>query len=466
MRLQFFGAARTVTGSKHLLTLDSGKKILLDCGMFQGRGKDTFTKNSQFPFTPGEVDYIVLSHAHIDHSGVLPKLVKEGFRGNIYCTSGTADLCEIMLLDSAHIQVSDAEFINKRRKEEGKDTIEPLYTVEDVYKTLPLFKEISYNHEFKIDDEASVTFTDAGHILGSAVVNLKIKEGNQIKKLAFTGDIGRYINKVLRVPQPFPQADFIICEGTYGDRKHDTIATMETKLQQVVEETCLIKKGKLIVPAFSIGKTQELVFCLNKLNFEGKLPKIKVYVDSPLAINATEIMKRHSECFSPETLEFMKKDPDPFGFNGLEYVRDKEASQAINRRDEPCIIISASGMANAGRIRHHLRNEIGNPRNSVLIIGFAEGGSLADRIARGDKYVPIFGQDHGVKADVYKTDFFSAHADYEELTRFLTCQNPDLVKKLFLVHGNEEVLLNFKDKLLLEGYRSIQVPREEEEFRV
>lgn len=464
MKLQFHGAAQEVTGSKHLITLKNDKQILLDCGMFQGRGIESAQRNRHLGFNPMEVSYLILSHAHIDHSGLIPLLLKQGFKGRIFCTPATYDLCRIMLADSAHIQQSDAEYINRKRKAEGKDMIKPLYDMDDVNNCWELFTTVDYNKKHQIDEEIELMLTDAGHILGAAVVNLEITENHKVHRLTFSGDIGRYINKILRHPQPFPQADTIICESTYGDRLHESIKDARENLKLIVEETCYQKKGKLIIPAFSIGKTQELVFMLNKLGINKGANKIKVFVDSPLAISATEIMKDHIECFGDATRRFIQKGSDPFGFDQLFYVREAEMSKMINSLDEPCIIISASGMADAGRIKHHLANGISNEDNTILIIGYSESGSLSGRLQAGAEEVRIFGQMYPVKAKVASIDFFSAHADYQELLRFLSCQNPLQVKNFFLVHGNHKAMDHFQTELEKNDFFNVQQAEEKKEY--
>ncbi len=459
MKITFHGAAGQVTGSKHLLSLKNGKNILLDCGFFQGRGKESARLNQHFGFDPMSVDYLILSHAHIDHSGNIPALVKNGFKGKIICTPATFDLCNIMLMESAYIQEQDAFYINKHRLREGKKPIEPLYDKEDASKALQYFHPIDYNSDFEVCEGVNLNFTDAGHILGSAVVNLTIKEGGEkLHKICFTGDIGRYIKKILKHPQPVPQADTLICESTYGDRLHETASDANERLLKAVIETCVVKRGKLIVPAFSVGKTQELVFALNKLEFEGKLPKIKVFVDSPLAVNATDIIRDHPECYSDSMHKFMKDDPVPFGFNNLHYVRDVNESKAINNLKEPCIVISASGMADAGRVKHHLVNTIQDKQNSILFIGYCEPSSLGGRILRGDSEVRIYGHPFQVKADVYRIDFFSAHADQNELLRFISNHHPELTERVFLVHGDQEALNQMQEKLHGKGYREVIIP--------
>ena len=361
MKIQFLGAARTVTGSKHLIITEDGKKRLLDCGFFQGKGQETDGMNRAFNFDPASIDYLILSHAHIDHSGNIPNLVKQGFKGPIICTKATLDLCKIMLTDSAHIQENDVRFVNKRRIKRGEEPLKPLYSVKDVEKCLPLFIGINYNISHSVYENLTVHFTDSGHILGSAAVNLELKENGATKKICFTGDIGRYNGSILKDPQAFPQAEYIIAESTYGDRLHSDMTYSEQQLFDVIYNTCITKKGKVIIPAFSLGRTQELVYALDKMEKKNMLPRINVYVDSPLSVNATTIMREHPECFNSDILEYMKNDPNPFGFDNLIYVQDVEESKHLNDSKEPCIIISASGMADAGRIKHHIANNVSNP---------------------------------------------------------------------------------------------------------
>jgi metallo-beta-lactamase family protein len=464
MKIQFFGATEEVTGSKHLITLKNDCQILLDCGMFQGKGSESSVKNRHFGFDPAAVNFLFLSHAHIDHSGLIPFLVKQGFRGRIYCTHASMDLCRIMLADSAHIQESEIEYINRKRREEGKKELKALYTQEDVAACWQYFSPLPYDQLVEVNENISVEFTDAGHILGSAVVNLILRDNDQTHRLSFTGDVGRYINKVLKRPQAFPQADTIICESTYGDRLHESLKIAKERLQQVVHETCVLNKGKLVIPAFSIGKTQELVFTLNKLGINKGENPIKVFVDSPLAIDATEIMRQHPKSFGISTRAFMKEGADPFGFKQLYYVRDVEMSKQINSLEEPCIIISASGMADAGRVKHHLANTIENERNAILIIGYSDPSSLSGRLQRGDKSVHIYGNSYQVKAQVHSIDFFSAHADYNELLQFLSCQNKQILKNLFLVHGDLAALENFKEVLESKEYPPVTIARKNQDY--
>ena len=458
MHIQFFGAARTVTGSKHLITTEKGTKILLDCGLFQGIQTDEF--NQKFGFKPSEVDYLILSHAHIDHSGLIPRLVRQGFEGPIYCTAATADLCKIMLLDSAHIQESDLKRINKRRERQGRPLLEELYDSEDAQKAISLFNTVPYRETFYLgsDKEVAVLLTDAAHLLGSAAVHLTIPDKGSVTHITFTGDIGRPEDRILRKPDAFPQADIIISESTYGDRLHEKEVDMKGHLLKIVHDTCVQNRGKLIIPAFAIDRTQELIYALDQLSSSGLLPQIPVYIDSPLAINATRIMKEHDECFNPEILDYIEKDGDAFAFPYLHYISDVNQSIALNDNKEPCIIVSASGMAEAGRIKHHIKNNIGDPNATILLVGYASANTLAGALKRGDKQVNIFGETFDVQCQVASMDSFSGHGDYNEMIEFLSCQNPDKVKKVFLVHGEYETQVSFKLKLEAKGYKNIHIP--------
>jgi metallo-beta-lactamase family protein len=464
MEISFHGAAQTVTGSKHLVKLEDSTTFLLDCGMFQGHGKDTFGLNSHFGFDPRAVNFLILSHAHIDHSGLIPRLCKEGFEGKIYCTPATLDLCEVMLADSAHIQEADARFINKKREKRDLAPIKPIYTLEDVEHCLKQFVAIPYEEEYKINDFVRVTFTDNGHILGSACVNLRITEGSETKRLCFTGDIGRYNTSLLPDPQPFHQPNVLIIESTYGNRLHDEIENAESEILQAVIETCLEKKGKLVVPAFSLGRTQEIIYALNKLDFRLKLPDVKIYVDSPLAICATNITRKYKHLLNEKVKAFMEMRPDPFGFDDVIYITNKEESQRLNELDEPCIIISASGMADAGRVKHHIMHNVTNSKNTILIVGYAEPNSLAGRLRNGSEEVRIFGDMYPVIADVKIIDAFSAHGDYLEMIQYL--KNIDLTKveKTFLVHGQLDAQEEFKTRLHDVGLVNIFIPHQHSSY--
>lgn len=464
MKITFHGAAQTVTGSKHLLETDHGDKILLDCGLFQSLGKETLEMNSHFGFDPRSLDAVVLSHAHIDHSGLLPRLWKEGYRGPIYATPATYDLCTIMLADSAFIQEADIRFVNKRKRSRGQKEIEPLYDMHDVTEVLKLFKKVRYDKEVKINDRIRLTFTDAGHILGAAASHLRMNESGVVRQLTYTADIGRYDSPLLRDPATFPQADVLICESTYGNRLHDSNADTEQQLLDAVLRTCRDKKGKLIIPAFSLGRTQEIVFTLNKLDLFGLLPDIKIFVDSPLSSDATRVMQDHDEDLNDEVQYFARSRPDPFGFGKLFYITEKRDSQQLNYFKEPCIIISASGMAEAGRVKHHIMHNIGDPANSILFAGYAEPQSLAGRLRLKPAYVTIFGEDVKVKAEILTIDSLSAHADYEGILKYLECQNPALTQQVFLVHGSLEAQQFLKEKLHGAGYSKISIPNMHEQF--
>lgn len=464
MEISFHGAAQMVTGSKHLVKLENGITFLLDCGLFQGQGKDTFELNRHFGFDPQSIDFLFLSHAHVDHCGLIPRLVKEGFSGKIYCTPATLDLCVIMLADSAHIQELDTIFINKKRLKNNQETIKPLYTIKDVQKALKHFEAIPYNKEFEINDFVKVTFTNNGHILGSASINLRITEGSTSKRLFYTGDIGRYNTSLLQDPQPFPQPDILICESTYGDRLHDELSLAENKILEQVIETCIVKKGKLIIPAFSLGRTQEVIYALNRLDFRSKLPDVKIFIDSPLACSATDITRKHVDCLNDSVKSFTNFRSDPFGFEDVTYITDKKESQALNLSKEPCIIISAAGMADAGRVKHHIMHAIENEQNTILIVGYAEPRSLAGRLRNNAKEVKIYGDMYQVKAKINTIDAFSAHGDYIEMIKYLSTIDLSAIEKTFLVHGDKDAQDSFKDKLHEAGLSPIFIPKHHESF--
>lgn len=464
MKISFHGAARTVTGSKHLVQLDNNETFLLDCGLFQGMGRDTDSLNTKFGFDATKVDYVILSHAHIDHSGLLPKLVKEGFTGTIYCTPGTKALTEILLEDSAMIQRDDAKYGNKRRAKQGLPPIEPLYDIDDVNLTIPLFKAVEYNTPTKISDSVEVLFTDAGHIIGSAAVSLKIKNGENLESLTFSGDIGRYRDMILRSPSVFPHADYIIIESTYGDKLHDLIHTTPDDLLKWIESTCVEQKGNLIIPAFSVGRTQEILFELNQLSLEKRLPHIPIYVDSPLSMEATEVLKKFPKYFNKKIQKILEVDDDPFDFEGLRYIKSVEESKALNEDLHPKVIISASGMADAGRVKHHIKNNISNAKNTILLVGYCEPHSLGGRLMNGAKEVKIYSELYDVVAKVGSIRSMSAHGDYEDLMQFLACQTPDLVKQVFVVHGEAEVQDHFAERLRKKGFKEVHAPEMHESF--
>src|SRR5580698_384640 len=435
MKIAFPGAARVVTGSKHLLTLDNGKKYLLDCGMFQGMGAQTDVLNRNWGFTPAQVNALILSHAHIDHSGLIPKLVRDGFAGKIFCTPATRELSGILLEDSAGIQEDDVKYANKRRKAEGQPYLQPLYTEEDAKNALDHFISVEYGTWHPIDEHVEVLYTDAGHIIGSAAVHLRITENGKETHLSFSGDVGRYKDVILRSPETFPQADYILIESTYGNSLHDPVATTPGMLLEWIVKTCLKKKGKLIIPAFSVGRTQELLFALNELEEQGRLPPLDYYVDSPLSVAATEIVKHYPQYFNKTIQKVLENDKDPFAFQGLKFIKTVDESKLLNYRSDPFVVISASGMADGGRVVHHISNNIENSRNTILLVGYCEPHSLGGRLMAGAKEVNIFGVEHEVHAEVGRIRSMSAHGDYEDLSQFLSCQDTKQVKKLFIVHG-------------------------------
>lgn len=467
------GAAGTVTGSKHLIEVrgDNGVfRVLLDCGMFQGEAlrEVRHDPNRSFGFDPSEIDVLVLSHAHIDHSGLVPRLVAEGYKGPIWSTPATRDLCTIMLMDSAHIQEYDHAFEVKRAGRRGREAeVEgPLYTKEDVPPAMELFRTVDYGVATEIGPGITLTYTDTGHILGSAAIHLDIVNDGRTLHFSFTGDVGRYVDRLLPEPAPFRQADMIVCESTYGDRDHAPVKEAEDDLLRHVTEVCVKGRGKLLIPAFSIGKTQELLYTLNSLSNDGRLPRIPVYVDSPLAISATEVARTYSSLFREGVRDELAHDPDLFAFPGVEFVRSPDRSKQLNGLKEPAIIIAASGMMEAGRIRHHLRNSLHDPANAVLVVGFCAPGTLGDQLLRGDTEVSIFGDQVPVRARILRMDFYSAHADRGELVRYLQCQAPHAVRRTFLVHGVDHSLEGLRDRLAENGFKKIVIPERGERFEV
>ncbi len=468
MKIQFLGATREVTGSKHLITTDSGHTILLDCGMYQGKGLETDAANRDLGFDPAKLDCVVLSHAHIDHSGLIPYIVKMGFKGDIYCTPATRDLCALMLADTAFIQEQDVRTYNKKidkqhpHKEKGKKYfIEPIYNQNDVNRAMKLFVTYSYDRRFRLFDDVLLTFTNSGHMLGGAICSLEVYEESRWKRVTYTGDIGRKHCHILPPPQLFPQCDYLICESTYGDRLHDEQLVTEEELLGVVDDTCVYRKGQLLIPSFSVGRTQEIVYVLNQLYNDGRLPQIPVYVDSPMSTNATQIFRMYPDELSEEVQDTLRFDPDPFGFNTLRYITDISESKALNHKDEPCIIISASGMLEAGRIKHHVANHISDPRCTILIVGYCEPTTLGARIQQpGLQWISIFGQDRKIKAQITKIEGFSGHGDYQEMIDYLTRSLAvDQVQRVFVVHGEETAAETYKTHLEEAGFKCVEVPQ-------
>ena len=460
MTIQFLGAANEVTGSKHLITTRSGKRILLDCGMYQGKGMETDAANRDLGFDPKTIDCVVLSHAHIDHSGLLPYIYKLGFRGDIISTPATRDLCAIMLQDTAFIQAQDIRWYNKKMDRLHKPKVQPLYDNNHVERCMQHFVTVGYGRRYRLFDGVYLTFTNSGHMLGSAVCSFEIEENGEVKRIAYTGDIGRAKSHILCSPQPFPQCDYLICESTYGDRLHDDALVSEEELLGVVDSTCVYKKGKLLIPSFSVGRTQEIVYVLNKLYNDGRLPHIPVYVDSPLSVNATHIFRMYLGELNEEVQDDLRFDDDPFGFNTLRYITDIRESKALNHNTNPCIIISASGMLEAGRIKHHVANHISDPSTTILIVGYCTPTSLGARIQNPDlKWISIFGFDHKIKAQVSKIEGFSGHGDYKEMIDYLTRSvNVEAVRRTFIVHGELAAQETYKDHLYEAGFRNIEHP--------
>jgi metallo-beta-lactamase family protein len=458
MKIAFHGAARTVTGSKHLITLKNGRKILLDCGMFQGMGKDTDVLNRDFGFEPSEVDVMILSHAHIDHTGLIPRLVKQGFGGKIFCTDATRELTALLLQDSAEIQENDTKFHNKGSKVQGGPLLQPLYTLEDAKNCMNHFYEKPYGQWFDVIEGVQAMFTDAGHILGSACVHVRITENGSMEQVTFSGDVGRYRDVILKSPETFPQADYIVMESTYGNSLHEDVSTSVDMLLSWIEKTCFQKKGKLIVPAFSLGRTQEILYAFNQLELENRLPKLDYFLDSPLSTSITDVIKKYPQYFNKTIQKVMENDDDPFKFQGLKYIKSVDESKMLNYRNAPCVIISASGMADAGRVKHHISNNIENSRNSILLTGYCEPHSLGGRLLSGAKEVGIYGIEHQVNAEIGQIKSMSAHGDYEDLSQWLSCQDPKAVKKLFLVHGEYDVQVPFKARLIKKGFLDIDIP--------
>jgi len=465
MKIHFSGAAGEVTGSKHLITFGD-KKILLDCGMFQGHRKEAAEKNREMLWDPKEVDAVILSHAHIDHSGMLPYLTKNGYKGPIYSTHATRDLCNYMLRDSAFIQEREIEWMKKRKKYRDMGVVEPLYTMDDAEAALKQFHAVNYEQSFVVTDGVVASFYDAGHILGSAVIHLVFydKEKKKHLRVGFTGDLGRRDLPILKNPQLIPETDILITETTYGNRLHSSIQTVENDLAAVVNQVAK-DGGKLIIPAFALERTQEIVYHLNLLNKKDLIPKIPIYVDSPLAGNVTEVFRSHMECYDKEIREeFVNNGDNPFGFNELHYTRSVEESKSLNHKKGPMIIISASGMCEHGRILHHLKNNIEDAKNVVLIVGYQAANTLGRKLVEGQKEVNIFGEPHRVRAGVYVMDAFSAHADRSDLLDYIG--KVEGLKKLFLVHGEETQLNAFKGALSENGFDNVYIPKLGEEVDI
>ncbi|MBE0672925.1 MAG: MBL fold metallo-hydrolase [Anaerolineales bacterium] len=445
MRISFHGAAHTVTGSQHLIEVN-GSKLLLDCGLYQGRRADTYERNLNFRYTPRDIDGVILSHAHIDHAGNLPNLVKQGYERNIFATHATVDLASLMIRDSGRIQESDAEFVNKKRAQRGEPLIEPLYTEQDAEEVAGMFKGVDYEEAFEPVPGVIARFYEAGHILGSAGVSLEIEEKGKKIRLWFSGDIGRYKLPLLRDPVLPEAVDYMIMESTYGDKSHSDPGLAYTEFRDVVKRT-VERGGKVIVPAFAVGRTQELVFNLNQMMTDGDIPNVPVYVDSPLAVNATDVFKRHLECFDDETRKYVEEARHPaLDSKMLTYIRSVDESKALNERTDPMVIISASGMVEAGRILHHVKNNIENPKNTICIVSWQAPHTLGRRLADRELQVRIYGESYDRKCDIATIGGLSGHAGQDLLVKYAIGVK-DSVKQIFLVHGEEKQAMTLKGLL-------------------
>lgn len=458
MKITFCGASKTVTGSNYLIEAED-KKLLLDCGMFQGSAREEQMNFESFIYNPKDIDYLILSHAHIDHSGRIPKLVKEGFNGKIYTTHATYDLCEIMLMDSANIGMQDTEWENRKRVRKGLTPIEPLYNTNDVKESLKLFKPVYYNQEIKIDDTFTFKLQDAGHILGSAIVELFINEEGKTTKLVFSGDLGMPERPILTDPGFIEDADYLIIESTYGDRDHPTYTDSTKSLIKIIDDTSQ-KGGTVVIPSFAVGRTQDLIYQLNSY-YDGEgleeYKKVPIYVDSPMAVSTTKVFEKNSNLFDEDAKNLILSGDNPFDFENIFYVRDVEESKRLNTVKYPKVIISASGMATAGRVRHHLKHNLWDPKNSVIIVGYQAEGSTGRKLVEGAKKVSLLGEEIKVEANIYSLQGFSAHADRSMLLNWIG-HFKKFPKKIFLVHGEEKAITALKSEIENKWKANVHVP--------
>ncbi len=464
MKIQFLGAARSVTGSKHLITTTQGTKILLDCGLFQGRRKESREKNRNLPFTANEIDAVVVGHAHIDHSGNLPNLVRSGYNKTIYTTSPTDELCHYMLPDSAYLQERDIEYINKKNRKKGIPQMDPIYEMSDAMDAIRLIRPHKLNTWFQVAEDVEVMFIEAGHVLGAALTKLRIKEGSYVINLGYIVDLGRKGLPLLNDPEQMRDVDFALIESTYGNRVHENISNAKEELAEIINRT-FERGGKIIIPSFALERTQELIYYIAELHTENRIPDIPLFIDSPLAVNLTFVFREFLDWFDRETQELLQNGTDPFDTARIEYVRSVDRSKELNTIKEPMIIISASGMAEAGRVLHHLKNNVEDPKNTIMIVGFMAQNTLGRKFMDGLENVPILGERYTVKAEVFKSNSFSAHADRDELIEYTSRLGP--VKKIFTVHGEEaqtlELALALKD---LDNLKEVHVPNEGDEVEL
>lgn len=466
MRITFHGAAQEVTGSQHLIEVND-RRILLDCGLYQGRRDETYARNLHFAFDPATIDALILSHAHIDHSGNIPNLVKQGFRGNIWCTPATRNLCTYMLLDSGHIQESDVEYLNRQKAKKGEPPVQPLYTQADAKACLEQFVTVGLHRKVFVTDGVELTFHEAGHILGAAFVQLDIREASTGKqwRLVFSGDLGREEAGILHPPETIDTADILIMESTYGDRLHGPYESARKKLRDVITSTTR-RRGKVIIPAFAVGRAQEIVYALNQLDADGDIPPTPVFVDSPLAVNATDVFRMHPEEWNAEVQQFLTEGGrrSPFDYGQVQYIREVSDSKRLNYLSTPAIIIAASGMAESGRILHHLKNNIEDADNTVLFVSFQAEHTLGRRIKDGLSPVRIFGEPYDVRAHVAAIEGYSAHADQTELLHWASAFDRQRLQQIFLVHGEPEPAAVLAGKLRREQRAQVTIPARGEQF--
>jgi metallo-beta-lactamase family protein len=458
-KLKFYGAAREVTGSMHMIEKD-GYKLLIDCGMIQGKRKESFERNRNLPFAASDVNAMILTHAHIDHSGNIPTLIKNGFRGSVYSSYATKDLCRLMLPDSAYVQLKDLEYVNKKRLKQKKTLFEPLYTIEEAEASLDHFVQKNLGETIKFRDDIEAFMLNAGHILGSNMAVVKLHEKDREIKVGFTGDLGRKSLPILLDPDQIKDVDYLVIESTYGGRDHKPIGAAYAKLAAVVNDTHA-RGGKLIIPVFAVERAQEVLYVLNKLFIDKLIPPMPVFVDSPLTVEVTEVFKQHAECFDDDMLKFIADNNNPFHLELVKYTQSVEESKAINDYDGPCIILSATGMCEAGRILHHLKNNISDPRCTVLIVGFQTANTLGRRLVEGEKQIKIFGDPYSVQAQVKVINEFSGHAGQKDLVRFIQSAiklSAGRLKKVFLVHGEESQQEELKIVLHDAGIMNVENP--------
>lgn len=466
MKITFWGAAKQVTGSMHMLTLDNGYKILVDCGLNYEQKRDMHDGAFRFPFNAADIDVVVLTHAHIDHSGNLPALVHHGFRGHILCTPATADLTRYLLFDSANIQWQEyKQRLARAGKNRRNNVPKPMYMEKQVEETMDRIVTLPFNKKFSINEEVSIELIEAGHLLGAASVVVESKKGDRMQRIGFTGDLGRSYAELIRTPVPMTNLDYLVSETTYGGRKHRSAANSEEELMRYIEDTCIRVRGRLIIPAFSVGRTQSIVHVLNRLEKKGLLPPVKVFVDSPLAVRTTHVYEQYPMLLNKEASAFVRDHDSLFDFDRLYWVDEPGAHDELMQYTESCIIVSAAGMVEGGRIQEHVRNNIQNPFSTILIAGYCAEGTLGYRLLQGMRSVTINGRDYPIYAKIASTDVFSSHPDQDEIFNYIkACDHPGL-KKVFLVHGDEPNLVAMKDKLENSGMQAtVEIPDPQDQY--